>query len=390
MKIKYLSLLWALPFIVCANDAQLSLVSSSLVPLKSFQAELEEYIDRTISPETPGLAITVVVAGKPVLTKAYGVTKAGSSTTINTDTVFRLASLSKTFTSAAVGALVQNGELRWSSKVKAYLENLNFNNPEYAEELTLQHLLSHSTGLMPHAYTNLIEENLSYQRILQKMQQVPFVCAPGSCYSYQNVAFSLTGDIVARAANKSFEKTVQEELLTPLQMTNTSYGMQSFNNNKNHATPHVWNRRQKKWRPVSVKKNYYKVAPAAGVNASINDMRIWLMAQLGHYQHVLDNQTLGEMHSKHIKTTARQSHYYSGDWKDLEGAYYGLGWRVFDFDGQTNFVHHGGWVRGNRAEMVFNPTLQMGMVFLTNSETSYASEVVPRFLRLYAQYFLSK
>ncbi len=88
------------------------------------------------------------------------------------------------------------------------------------------------------------------------------------------------------------------------------------------------------------------------------------------------------MHSKHAKTTRSQSHYHGDDWQNIEGTYYGLGWRVFDYANQKNFVHHGGWVQGMRAEMIFNSELQLGMVFLTNSETRLAGDVVPMFLQL--------
>ncbi|MGK0298152.1 MAG: beta-lactamase class C, partial [Gammaproteobacteria bacterium] len=74
----------------------------------------------------------------------------------------------------------------------------------------------------------------------------------------------------------------------------------------------------------------------------------------------------------------------------LEGTYYGLGWRVFDYGGRQDYVHHGGYVQGTRAEVLFHTKLQMGMVFLTNSHTKYASEVVPMFLHLYSKHILKE
>jgi beta-lactamase class C len=116
------------------------------------------------------------------------------------------------------------------------------------------------------------------------------------------------------------------------------------------------------------------VAPAAGINASISDMRQWLMAQLGHEPLVFEDEMLDLMHSGAIKTTRRQAHYRKR--KKLGDIYYGLGWRIFDYAGQAGFVHHGGYVRGMRSEMVFNRALQSGMVFLTNSEPSSMNDLV--------------
>jgi beta-lactamase class C len=120
-------------------------------------------------------------------------------------------------------------------------------------------------------------------------------------------------------------------------------------------------------------------------------MNHWLLAQLGHYPDVIDSNILSAMHEKNVKTSRGQAHQGGDYWLNkLEGTYYGLGWRVFDYGGRQNYIHHGGWVQGTRAEIVFHPDLQMGMVFLTNSETSLAREVVPMFLQLYSKHILQE
>jgi beta-lactamase class C len=87
------------------------------------------------------------------------------------------------------------------------------------------------------------------------------------------------------------------------------------------------------------------------------------------------------MHRGAIKTTRKQAHYRKS--KKLGDTYYGLGWRVFDYAGQSGFVHHGGYVRGMRSEMVFNRTLQTGMVFLTNSEPSSVNDLIFDFVEMH-------
>lgn len=360
-------------------------------PALEFQQDLDEFIGTVVVEDTPGLAITVVVNGDTIFTRGYGISEVGSADEINAETVFRLASVSKTIASAAVGSLVQHQKLQWDSKLTDYIGNINFNNSQYAQKLTIQNLLSHRTGLVPHAYTNLVEDNVSYRNILNRLDQVPFVCAPGTCYGYQNVVFSLVGDIVEAASNEPFDAFVTHNIFGPLNMKNASYGMEKFMSTRNRATPHVRKQKGGPWRPVAVNENFYRVAPAAGANASISDMNNWLLAQLGRYQDVLSSETLDAMHEKHVKTSRGQAHYLTENWQDkLEGTYYGLGWRVFDYGGRQNFVHHGGWVQGTRAEIVFHSGLQMGMVFLTNSETKLASEVVPMFLQLYSEHLLQE
>lgn len=350
-----------------------------------FIGDFQHFLIADIAPHTPGYAVTVMLNGEVVFTDGFGVTEINGDREVNKDTVFRLASLSKSFAAAAAGLLVQRGELDWNTKIAPLLPELEFKNPAYAQQLTLRHILSHTSGLMPHAYTNLVERRTSYHDILKLLNKVDFVCAPGDCYGYQNVVYSLSGDVIAKVSGEPFETFTTENLFHALQMKTASYGLDPLLNNPNHASPHVWARQR--WHAVPVKNNYYKVAPAAGVNASINDMTQWLRAQLGQYPEVLAPTTLAAMHNKIVKTSRSQAHY--GQWEDFRRVHYGLGWRVFDYDQQANFVHHGGWVQGMRSEMIFNPDLQMGLVFLTNSESSQAGDVVPAFLRLYARYFLS-
>lgn len=363
-----------------------SMLSASTI---HFQDDFEEFIGTVVAEDTPGIAITVVVNGHTILTRGYGISEVGGNNLIDTETVFRLASVSKTIAAAAVGALVQHNKLQWNSKLTDYIGYPKFNNRQYAEQMTIQHLLSHRTGLIQHAYTNLVEDNISYRNILNKMDQVPFVCPPGTCYGYQNVVFSLVGDIIEATSNEPFDSFVTHNLFDPLDMKNASYGMERFLSSDNRATPHIRNSKQGPWRPVTVNENFYRIAPAAGANASISDMNHWLLAQLGHYHEVIDSDTLNAMHDKNVRTTNSRSHYQGDNWQNkVEDSFYGLGWRVFDYEGRQNFVHHGGWVQGARAEIVFHSGLQMGMVFLTNSETRLANQVVPMFLQLYSTHIL--
>ena len=140
MRIQLFLLLWVAPLFTLSADHQLPVTSAPVSPIINFQQEFEEYIETVVAQGAPGLAITVVIDGKSIFTKGYGVAEMGSSAEINTETVFRLASISKSLASAAVGSLVQNSKLQWNNKITDYLKNLRFNNPLYAQELTLQHL----------------------------------------------------------------------------------------------------------------------------------------------------------------------------------------------------------------------------------------------------------
>ena len=338
--------------------------------------EFENYLAENVLPYVPGAAVVVVAQGQVRLLQAYGMRETGGHEPVDPDTVFRLASVSKTFASAAAGLLVNDNQVSWDTPIVSRVKQITFKDPELGSKITLQNVLSQTTGLVPHAFTNLIEDNVRYQSILGRLNEVDFVCPPGTCYTYQNVAYSLSGDFIESVSGKAYEEFVAERLFQPLHMDDASFGLDAFKASDNKATPHV--RRRQQWNPVAVKPTYYRVAPAAGVNASISDMGEWLQAQLGQRQDILPEQVLDSLHSRAVSTTRRQAHYKRQD--GISNTAYGLGWRIFDFAEHKNFIHHSGWVQGTLADMVFNRELQLGMVFLTNAESPDTTDLIFKFL----------
>ncbi len=376
---------------VCLFQNSIASAAKTLEPRQQnslheqFASDLEQQVFGPLINTSPGAALVVVVDGRVLLQKTWGVQKAGDDQPVTGKTLFRLASISKTFASAAAAILVKEGAVQWQSPIKDSLAELNFKRPDYGDEINLKHLMSQSSGLMPHAYTNLVEDNMSYDRILKRLHRVDFVCAPGDCYGYQNVVFSLVGDVVAAKTGVDYEGYVTRKIFEPLNMARASFGRKAFLDDPNHAKPHVWT--GSRWRETRTTDHYYRIPPAAGVNASIEDMTRWLLAQLGHEPIVLSSEMLSEMHSPVIKTTLRQAHYKRR--RGIENTAYGLGWRLFDYGKDTGFVHHGGYVKGMRSEMMFNPQLQTGMVFLTNSEPNQMNNLVFEFLDLYRAFRLA-
>ncbi|WP_084645859.1 serine hydrolase domain-containing protein [Marinimicrobium agarilyticum] len=342
----------------------------------------EQYVVEEVMPHIPGAALAIIADGQIELLQGYGAQRNGGSEPIGRHTVFRLASVSKTIAGTAAGLAVHANDLHWETPVKDHL-TLDFRNPEYSRKITLQSLLSHTTGLMPQAYTNLIEANVPYREVIDRLDEVSFICPPSSCYSYQNVAFSLVGDVLLAATGETYEDYVERRLFEPLGMDDASFGWRAFTQNADRATPHI--KVRGRWHPVEPSPNYYHVVPAAGANASILDMALWVRAQLGQRPDVLPPELLDQLHSPQVATSYRQAHYRAHP--ELSNIHYGLGWRLFDFGGNRHFVHHGGWVQGTRTEVLFNREHQLGLVFLSNSENRYAREVVYRFLELYTDYY---
>jgi len=322
-----------------------------------FHAQIAE-----VARDLPGAAAIVVVGGESRPLFLHGFQSLNDVRPITADTQFQLASLSKSIAATAAALAVEQNKISWGAQLETVLPDIQWGQRHRAQQLKVFHLASQSTGLWPHAYTNLIEERLSYSAIKARLNEVAFVCDPGACYSYQNVVFSLIGDVINKSTGESFEGFVQTQVFIPLNMKDASIGPESLALT-NMAKPHVAT--DEGWRVAPFSKRYYKVAPAAGVNASIADMQQWLLAQLGLIDG-LSATVRARIQNRYVNASRADSHYPADPRIGSVG--YGLGWRTFSFAGVAGFFHHGGYVKGMRSEMIFHPETASGMVFLTNSE----------------------
>lgn len=365
--------------------SSLSCSASASSELTSLGKVFGEYLKDKIPTEVPGYAAVIVTAnGSYKITS--GVREKGKLELFDENTVFRLASVSKTFTSAAVSAL-RKLDLNFDSRVVTYLPDLVFSNSGYQEKMTLGNILSQTSGLIPHAYTNLVQDNVAYEKIVKQLSNVDFICAPGSCYSYQNVVYNLVGDALAKSEESSYEKIVEKSLFDALGMNESSFGFESFEQEENKASPHKWDKLLKKWDVSQVKGNYYQLSSSAGINSNLNDMIKWIEVHLGRHPDVLNSTELEVLHTpkvkRKIKKSAKLTSAVKGSWDGVSNLGYALGWRTFDFKDEPGFAYHGGWVDGFRAEIMINRRLNIGLFFVTNSEPKESSEIIPEFVRLY-------
>lgn len=367
-------ILTCLTFTISLQLASLSLsASESLVEVAD---DYEIFFRDLISDrDYPGAAFAIVKRDQIVRISTFGHTSAARTRKIDMHTTFRLASVSKTFAAEIVGLLVEDGALQWDAPVTRYIPGFRINGD--ASLIQIQHLLGQSAGLVPHAYDNLLEDGKSMDAIWQRMSDLPLLCQPGKCYGYQNSLFSLVDPLVERATAIPYKALMEQRIFRPLDMNEASVGYEAFVSNPNHAEPH--SKRKGLWKTVPVQRNYYRAAPAAGINASILDMGKWVQAQLGSKPDVLSSAMVDNLYKPRIKT---HRELYRKQWKTmLSDAHYGLGWRVYQLGGEQ-LIYHGGWVAGFRADVAFSPQQDIGIVVLLNAESSGISELTTRFWQM--------
>jgi beta-lactamase class C len=321
----------------------------------------------------PGLAMAIVHNGEVLSARGYGITDVSAAEPVDAHTVFRLASLSKGFASTVAGLLVNDGTLRWDSKLTQYLPNFELKQPGAAQQITVADLLSHRVGLPHNAFDRDLERYVDYRTLTQKLADAPLKCPPGTCYAYQNIAFSLIGDIVFAATGDFYSQEVQRRLLKPLGMNDASLGLEGIEASARWARPHV--RARGGWASVMPKSTYYEVAPAAGVNASASDMAQWLIAQTGHRPEILPAPLLATLHQS-LVATPDQTRGSAWRRERLDSAGYALGWRVYDYAGHR-LVYHAGAVQGYRGMIAMLPDRDIGIAVLWNGESALPSGLLP-------------
>lgn len=324
---------------------------------------------------TVGAAVAVVYKNRVAYSNYFGVRKAGELAPIDEHTVFRLASVSKPVTGVLAGILDDEGIISLDDKVVSYIPGFRLKDLESTANLSIRNLLSHTSGLIPYAYDNMVEEKVPINIIMQRLMEVDLSAQPGKLYGYQNVMFSLIDTVLRAKTTKSYSELLREKVFEPYGMTDATTDFESFKNNPNKAYPHA--RGKGGYWAQRLNDRYYSTAPAAGVNASLSDMTNFLKALLNKNEPVLNKKVHQAIFTPQVNS--HLSRRYFRNWDRVDSKQYAIGWRIVGYKGR-NVAYHGGYVNGYKAEIALCENENVGIVFLTNSPNAMATKTVPEFL----------
>ena len=313
-------------------------------------------------PTMVGMAVGIVENGRITFLNGYGETLEGSGEKVTPDTVFRWASVSKGVAATMVAKLAEEGKVELEAPVARYAASLKL--PGGLEhKASVSDVLSHRLGLYRNAYDNKLEEGQNARFLRSTLSQLNSICPPGTCWSYQNVAYDAASEIVERVTGQPYGVALRRELFAPIGMTSASVTRAGLQSAKSWARPHSVGRR-----PLEVNDVYYGVPAAGGVNSNIKDMALWMTAQMGQMPAVLDKKLLGSIHAPLVPTPNERGRLRKFA-ERVHDPMYGLGWRTYDYAGHRIIGHRGG-VNGYRSLILFDPKKKSGVVALWNSNTS--------------------
>jgi len=347
--------------VLAQTTARLSLVepaSRSRIDYAALDARLQRMADK---PTMVGMAVGIVENGRITFLNGYGETVEGSGEKVTPETVFRWASVSKGVAATMVAKLAEEGKLSFDQPVATVAPSLHL--PGRNEMVaTVGDVLSHRLGLYRNAFDNKLEEGQDAKFLRGTLATLNSICPPGTCWSYQNVAYDAASEMAAKVTGVRYQELVKRDLFRPLGMTSASVSRDGLVNARSWARPHSVGRRV-----LEVNDNYYRVPAAGGVNSNIKDMSMWMLAQMGEMPQVLSPKLLETIHAPRVKTPGERRRMRKM-LERLGEADYGYGWRSYDYAGHHIIGHRGG-VDGYRSLMLFDPKLKSGVVALWNSNT---------------------
>src|SRR5262245_8074457 len=209
--------------------------------LARLQAELEPRVNEVVQhSQIPGFAIGVVKNGKLIYAKGFGTARLGTDTPITPQSLFHMASVTKTFVGTAVMQLVEENKVELDAPLIKYLPYFQMNDARY-RTITIRQMLSHTSGIpdvTDYHWDKPEYDDGALERFVRIVARMKLDFAPGAKFSYSNTAYEILGDVTAKVSGESFEDYVQHHILTPLGMKDSTLLVREANP-KLLTTPHV-------------------------------------------------------------------------------------------------------------------------------------------------------
>lgn len=346
--------------------------------------ELEPFITTYLEElEIPGAVVGIVQNGEVVYAKGFGVADPATGRPLTPDTPMMIGSVGKSMTTMLMGTLVDDGLMTWDTPAQQLYPDFRVLDPALSETITMRNLVCACTGV-PRRDLELAFNfrDMTAEDIVASLADFEFFTDFGEAFQYSNQMVGAAGYIAGRTAAAQpgdmmadYAAALQERVLDPIGMTDTTIDFAAIRARGDYAIPHglLIN---SELAPIGLEVEEFllPIAPAGAHWSTLNDMLKYMITQLNDGvapdgAQVVSTENLLETRKPQIGISADVS--------------YGLGWMVGDYKEQP-LVTHGGNSLGFSTEFTFLPEADLGIVVITNGQGTnfYNGAVVARLFEL--------
>ncbi len=327
-----------------------SLLAAQTTAPAELSARLDAIIKETYSnDDEPGAAVIIVVDGKAVLRKGYGLADVESVAKNTPEKIFRIGSVAKQFTAVAILQLVQQGKVRLDDPVTKYVADLDTRD----KTITIEHLLSHTSGIPSYTavpgFMDGETRKLSPRELVALVDEQPLDFEPGSRFKYSNTGYVLLGMVIETASGQAYADYMLEHVFKPAGMTRTRYGPNDIADEEHARGYEASQDGYKPARPLDMSQPF----SAGAIESTVDDLWRWTRS-LGEGK-LVDPKLLERAWTPYAVTEGKSE--------------YGYGWEITrDRDAQSErWIRHGGGINGYMSAVLWIPERKVFVAVLSNA-----------------------
>ncbi len=336
--------------------------AKAIAPVDTLK-ELDVFVDKMLTEwAVPGTALCIVKNGKLLYAKGYGVKDIKTKTPVTANTLFGIASCSKSFTAACLAILADEGKLDWNKPVKEYMPDFQLNDEYATRTITARDLVSHRSGLPRHDYV-WVAAPLNRKEMFDRLKYLPLNKPIYAQYQYNNLMYMAAGVLIERLSGKTWEEYVREKILDPIGMKTTVLTYPEMLKNTDYALSYDDEKNPEK--EAGFDSNVDGIGPAGAVKANVTEMANWLLLQLNNGKAgdkvIVSEKNLKENHTPWAVVQPAEAKY-----PELGFGTYGMGWTINTYRGHLR-RQHGGSIEGYRSQMTVFPNDNLAVFITTNT-----------------------
>ncbi|WP_421617564.1 serine hydrolase [Brevibacillus sp. TJ4] len=330
--------------------------------------------------KAPGAIVALAQDGKLLYSQTVGWRNREEELPITLDTVFGIASVTKSFTCAAIMKLQEAGKLAVTDPILQYLPEFAFLDERWTKEITIHHLMTHTPGMPPFPFLDgALKRSMEQDPIVpgtveeEEIKPLPYLDTyadvmeaiasykgkplgpPGEAFSYNNDGYGLLGAIIEQVSGQTYEAYVAEHILRPLGMSRTVFHVAELDDQEDVTV--LYKRMKRDGEEQVVAAPFWRDAPAMRACGLLKSTARDLLAYLEMYRGaaaLLADASLEQMTQPHARCDGYRS--------------YGYGWMVSPAFPDGVLIEHGGSLKGVSSHIFFLPQKGLTGVVLCNAD----------------------